>query len=231
MGLPPAADVARAPLVPVALAVTAGILLDRVLVLPLPFSAATLLIALAGFFVERRRRPDRAVFLLWLAFAALGAFHHRQHHDLVPADDVSHLAAEEPRLLRLRGQFATEPVVVRQTHHDPLRTLDRPDPTQAVLSVTHVQDRDDWLSASGRVRLTVAGPLDELHAGDGIEVLGWLSAPAPPGNPGERDWAEAFLDQGIRARLDVRKTPGTVTRLEEGWSSSPRGWLAVLRGW
>ena len=43
--------------------------------------------------------------------AALGALHHHQHHDLVAADDIARVATEEPRLVRVRGRFAQEPVV------------------------------------------------------------------------------------------------------------------------
>src|SRR5262249_55582376 len=37
-------------------------------------------------------------------------------------------------------------------------------------------------------------------------------------------------DQGIRTVLAARKTPEAVTRLERGWTTSPSGWLAVVRG-
>src|SRR5262249_51348736 len=85
-----------------------------------------------------------------------------------------------------------------------------------------------WVAVSGRVRLQVRGVLPELHTGDLLEVVGQLSAIAPPANPGEFDLGDYWLDQRIRARLVVREGRG-VTRLAPGWQSSPRAWPGVIR--
>ena len=55
--------------------------------------------------------------------------------------------------------------------------MPRAEPARTVLAVTSVARGGDWLPASGRARLTVAGPLDGLHTGDCVEAIGWLSAP------------------------------------------------------
>jgi competence protein ComEC len=89
---------------------------------------------------------------------------------------------------------------------------------------------DDWLPVSGRARLVVEDRLDKLHVGDEVDVIGRLSAPATPGNPGEEDHASRLRDQGIHAVMVVRKTKDGVVRLAEGWPRSLGGWLAVLRG-
>src|SRR5262249_25452961 len=89
--------------------------------------------------------------------------------------------------------------------------------------------REDWLPVSGRVRLTVGGRLDGLRAGDEIEVIGWLSSPPPPMNPGEADNQDRLRDERIRAILTVRKTADGVVRL------APRmtlfGGFDAVRGW
>jgi competence protein ComEC len=69
-----------------------------------------------------------------------------------------------------------------------------------------------------------------LHCGDGVEVVGQLLRVAPPGNPGEFDFAAHLRDQGIRTELIARKTPQAITRLQRGWTTSPGGLFAFLRG-
>ena len=100
----------------------------------------------------------------------------------------------------------------------------------SVLAVTQMHSGDDWVPVSGRARLAVQGRLTGLNVGDEVDVIGQLSAPSSPGNPGESDYAAHLLDQRIRAVVIVRKTADGVVRLGEGWPQSWRGWLAMLRG-
>jgi competence protein ComEC len=223
------ASVWHAPLVPVALAVTAGVVADRALGVPVPVAAVVLAIGLVGW-AARRFAPAGLPFL-WLAVAAVGALHHHQYRDLFAADDIGRIATAEPRLVRLRGRLAEEPTVSTPARPDPLRSVPRAEPARAVLAVTHWQGRDDWVPASGRARLVVAGPLDDLHAGDFVEAAGWLSAPGEPANPGEWDPAGHYRDERITAIVSVHKTPEGVVRLAEGWADTAAGWLAAVRGW
>ena len=87
------------------------------------------------------------------------------------------------------------------------------------------------MAASGRIRMTVTGELEGIHAGDTIEATGWLTAPNGPANPGEFDWAAQVAIERIRANFVVRKTPHGVVRLSSGWSNSISGWTAAIRGW
>jgi competence protein ComEC len=101
----------------------------------------------------------------------------------------------------------------------------------AVLAVTELQHDGAWSSASGLARLEAAGPLEGIHLGDEVDVIGRLVVPQEPANPGEFDYAARLRDQGIRAEVIVEKTASGVVRLAEGWSRSPRGWLALVKGW
>jgi competence protein ComEC len=237
MGLTPTGRVAvtddiwRAPLVPVALAVTVGVVADRMFGLPPVVAGAVFGVGLIGWAAGARKSATAGLPFLWLACAAAGAFHHHQFRTMFAADDVGRLAGDEPKLVRLRGRLADEPTTAGPPRPDPLRSMPRAEPARAVLSVTSFSERDDWQPASGRVRLVVAGPLDGLHTGDLIEVVGWLSTPGEPANPGEFDPALHYLDERITALLSVHKTSESVVRLSEGWADSPAGWLAVVRGW
>jgi competence protein ComEC len=221
----------RAPLVPVALAATLGVALDRYLGPPLPVSLTVAGAALIAWAVALfGRRSGLAAVYLWLTAAALAAGYHHYRRACYPPDDIGNAVGPEPQPAQLRGVLEEEPAVTFQPGVEALQPLPHDEQSAAVVVVTRLRRGDDWLPVSGRARLVVAGRLGGLHPGDEVEVVGWLSAPAPPLNPGEADHAARLLDQGVRAVLVVRKTPDGVTRLAEGWPGTVRGWLAVLRG-
>jgi competence protein ComEC len=222
----------RAPLVPVALAATAGVALDRYAEVPLPVALVAALAGLAAWAVALfGRRSGLAAVYLWLTAAALGAaYHHGRCHVYAP-DDVGNLATPEPRPVHLRGVLEEELTFFPRPEDDALYSIPPGERTRTVLSVTQVRANDEWRPVSGRAQLVVGGKLPELHVGDEVDVIGRLSAPSPPGNPGEPDHAARLRDQRIRAVVAVQKTPEAVVRLAEGWPRSVRGSLAVLRGY
>jgi len=222
-----AARIWAAPLVPVALAATAGIVADRWYRIPLPVSLAALCLFLAGWLLSR---GGLALTYLLAGVAALGAAYHHWHRDIYPANDIGQFATEELRPARLRGVLLEEPVRFRRAS-SPLRTLPGTEPSFAVLGVTAYGMDTDWLSASGKARLIVAAPLEGLHVGDEVEVAGRLTTPASPANPGERDEAALLRDQRIRAVLIVARTRDAVTVRTPGGQGSIIGWLMALRGW
>ncbi|MFL5342313.1 MAG: ComEC/Rec2 family competence protein [Gemmataceae bacterium] len=230
--LPPLRDIVwSAPLVPPAVAATLGLLADRYLGVPVYLAIAGLFAAFLSWLILSRRNRPHAEVALWVAVGFLAAGYHHGWRNVYAPDDVGEFAAPEPALVRVRGILDDEPSVALQAHNDPLNSFDRTDPTRATLEVREIRGTDDWRPASGKARLVVQGPLDGLHVGDEIEAIGWLESPSSANNPGEWDYAEYLRDQRIRAEIYVRKTPDAVVRLNEGWSCTPMGWLARLRGW
>jgi competence protein ComEC len=235
-GPPPWVEFARAPLVPVALAATAGLVADRYLTVPLDVGFVVAAVGLAGWVVARSRSSSAALALLWMAFAGLAAArHHTYRHSFAP-DDVGEFALAEPSLVRVRGVLAEEPVARFAPKSDPLEPANRPDRDSAVLWVTALAGRDSWRPASGLARLSVERmpesigrpALGGLRAGDSVELVGMLSRPRPPGNPGERDYADDLLDRRIRAEVRVSDAAAAVSRLDSGeWTGE--GILAALR--
>jgi competence protein ComEC len=231
-GLP--GSVWRAPLVPAALAVTAGIALDRSVSVPLGGSLFALAGCLLTFVVARLgdARPGLPLVYLTLAGVAFGAAYHHSRRDFYPPDDIGHVAPKEPRPVLVRGVVAEEP---RRTTPpataDPLRSRPQGASASATLSLTHLRHRGDWAPVSGLVRLSARGDLPPLHIGDEVEVAGQLSRVSGPSNPGEFDYAGYCRDQGALAQLVIRQAPAGVTRLARGWPNSWRGWLAAVRGW
>jgi competence protein ComEC len=220
----------RAPLVPVALAATAGILLDRWSHLPLLFTLGTaLLVTLCGLILAWRHRSLSALVLMWCGVAALSAAYHHWQHDVYPADDIGRLATEEPRAVLLRGVVDTQPLLVKHGTDNDLRSFPSRDGGRFVLQVTHVKQAADWEPVSGRVQVHTARPTVDLHVGDEVEVAGRMHSPALPANPGEFDQAAVLADQRIRAVLTLKDSDDSVTVLERG-GFSVGGALAWLRG-
>jgi hypothetical protein len=91
-GLPQ--SVWRAPLVPAALAVTAGIVLDRYFAIPLVVSLT--------------------------AAAAFAAAYHHYRRSVYPREDIGNFTPDEPRVARLRGRLDSEPKYTPEPPPDPL---------------------------------------------------------------------------------------------------------------
>lgn len=217
-------EFARAPLVPVALAVTVGLVVDRYAPMPIEVGIVVAMVGFIGWTVSVVRRQPIIAFL-WIAFAGLAAAYHHTHRHAFAENDVGTFATEEPRLVRLRGVLVDDPVTRFATKGDPLEPMRRPDRDSVVVEVRAIgANSDGWLSASGLAQLSVerddeakgAPPLAGLRAGDTIELLGMLTRPRSPSNPGEPDSANELRDRRIRATVWVADGPGVVTRLAEG---------------
>src|SRR5579871_4321378 len=208
-------EFARSPLVPVALAATAGLILDRYIGVPLDGSIAAAFGCLIGWSVARARQSLSAPAWLWLAAGALAAAHHHDRHT-VPADDIGTLAPDAPSPAVLRGTLDEEPTRYRPPKPDPLLALPKVGTSVAVLNVSAIQTGAGWKPVTGKVRLTVEGGLDGLHLGDTVEAAGRLSRPNLPANPGEWDYGRFLHDRGITAELRVRRSAAGIARLEEG---------------
>jgi competence protein ComEC len=228
----PAYTIWQGPLVPIALAGTAGIVLDRYAGTPL---VSTLFAAVAGLIAwaiaSSGRSQGLALVYLWGSIAALGAAYHHYWREGVAADDIGHFASADPQPILLRGVLESEPTIVWRVRNDPLRSFERSDSTRAVFRARRLKQRDDWQLVSGLAQLTVYGHLKGVHVGDEVEIVGRLLAPQGPANPGEFDYASFLQDQGIRALVTVQKTPEGVIRIAEHWPWTIGGWLAVIRVW
>jgi competence protein ComEC len=249
-----APSVWQAPLVPVALAFTAGILLDRYAELPFAISLTGAATSLFLWCILRQGRQASLSFLyLGIACAGLGASYHHVRQDF-STNDIHHFAGAEQRPVQVRGFLDQEPHVVYQSRdrpptrpgeshdswqdpqvrpqsNDPLLSMEHEDVTSTVLRATALKQGDSWIPVCGKALVHVTGHADGVHVGDEVEVTGRLIAPRGPANPGEDDHAALLRDRGIGAEIVVRRTAAGVTRLDRSWPRSPTGWLMVIRGW
>lgn len=220
---PPWVEFAQAPLVPIALAATLGLVIDRYL-----GGSVALGLTLAGASIVvwfRLRIP----LPLWIAAFGLALAYHHAHRYEFPANDIGRYATTDVRVVKLRGTIADDPVTRKQPTFGKILDLSTFD-TTAIETTS-----GSWVSASGRVRLRVERdadstvPLIGLRPGDTAEVVGQLSLPHALGNPGERDPYDRLLDLRLRGDLRVAGSSG-ITRLESGEWNITRV-LATMRGY
>jgi competence protein ComEC len=213
-----------APLVPLTLAVVAGIITDRYVE---PWGTGTwgglTLLAAVIAFVSLKCAPV-SIPMLTVAFAALGGGRHHLHWSDLSPDDLAWSASETP-----------QPVWVRGVLRDVIGFRPGPVPenagtTRAVLALSAVNDGGRWRRASGMVLMVVSGDRSELTAGQPIEAAGTLATVSGPLNPGEFDYRAYLRGQGIRLRLSV-DTPSGVWRDTTGSDRWPWRWLGALRAW
>lgn len=220
----------QAPLVPVALAGTVGIVIDRYASIHLATSLAAAIACLFAYFLSNRKNlPAMQAPLLWLSIVCLGAAYHQWHRDNIAPNDIRLFANIEGNPVRLRGLIDSEPMRTPGGADDPLRTYPTKESTRIAVAVRSLKTGSDWLPVAGAVQAIMAGRRDDLHVGDEIEVVGRLVLPAPAANPGGFDYADYLADQGIGAMLSVPNAADALEVRRERWPGSLRGWLGALR--
>jgi competence protein ComEC len=217
---------------PVALAMTAGIVLDRFWIVPLPASLCAAFVCLLAWLIfSNSAHKWLALVYLWGGVAGFGAaYHHWQRYYLEPSD-ISYLASDDPLPIRVRGTLQTAPLT-QDAPDDPLRSMPGRQTTRFVLRVFERQElaTRSWSPVTGQVQVMLIGRTGDITVGDEVELLGRIARPGEAMNPGEFDYASFLRDQGISALLTV-KDEDEVTLVRRGWPTSLFGWLAVIRGW
>ncbi|MCS6864617.1 MAG: ComEC/Rec2 family competence protein [Gemmataceae bacterium] len=224
-------SLAHAPLVPVALAATVGLLVDRYCGVPQEGGVLAAVAAFVGWFRTRMTKPAVACAWLLLGIVATAALYHGIYRQRFAPDDISYWAQERPQPIRLRGRLAEEPERFRPPRFDPLLTVSREAISAGVIDVSEVEAAGGWQAARGRVQVWVPGRWDDVHCGDAVEIVGQLVPLEGPLNPGQRDHRAELQDRRIHAEVRVRRGADAIVRLDEKWHASLFGWLATVRGW
>lgn len=215
-----------APLVPVALFLAAGIVVDRYL-LPLPTRLWLCALAVAwalGVWSLIRNNRARAGIMLWHGFLALGAgWHHARWFDL-PQGDLARFDWSKPAPAWLRGVVAEGPIF-----RPPDLASGQPEGlTEFTLAVRELNDGQHWSPAGGRVRVLVSAERTEVRMGEWVCVAGKLGFLRGPRNPGEADFRDRWRAQGIRLQLTAQSSEGLL--IEPHFPRDPLlSWLGDLR--
>jgi len=192
----------RAPLVPAALSVMAGIVAGRYLPLPAGFwalLAATAMVVVLVTLVRAHLRLATAVAAA-VMMLALAATYARLEWASVTEDHIVTFTDHRPILATIRARIVTSPQIAEAHappvgYHPPARTV-------FVVEAGAIRTRADngpdvptaWMPASGLVRVSVDEPDTRLTGGQDVELVGWLGRFRPAANPGQFDQA-AFARQ------------------------------------
>ena len=226
----PVQSMAYAPLLPIAVAATVGLVVDRYHPIPALFSFGAAVLCLIAWAVCRRRKRDLlALLYLWASWVGLAAAYHHVSRHYYSDEDIGEFAYDEPTLIQVRATIVEEPTTPLRRRDDALLSIPRTDWTHCKIEVFELRREQDWTRATGKAVLRVEGKLNDLHVGDEIEFTGWIARPQGPMNPGEWDHAARLQDRRIRAEIRVKK--GAVVRLSDSGRTSFFGWLAQIRGW
>ena len=122
---------------------------------------------------------------------------HHAEFSLRLENDISRYAAETPRLVELIGRVH-RPVEIRAAEQDAFTPeWIRLDSSVCEIDCQCLVTGDERVPVGGVIRLDIGGHLLHAHVGDEVRVVGSLSRPTPPVNPGAFDFRLWLRDRGI----------------------------------
>jgi competence protein ComEC len=251
-GSPPLASPRYQPLVTVAVAVAAGIVLDRYCSAslgarltplgqlfwptadsrqPITFIAWWMLAALSlvAWWLAWRRGRDAVALWLVLGAAVLSAagWHHARWH-LFDRVEVMRYAGYEPAPACVLAVARETPERMPAPPATPLRAIPGSERSRLTIELTAIRDGRRWQPAAGICQLSVEGHLLAVHAGDRLQAFGQLSRLRPPLNPGEFNFAAHARADRQLARLRS-SAPECITVLARGRQWRPARVLEAIR--
>lgn len=209
----------RIPAVSIALLLVIGIALDRWL--GISFAAWFVVGAMAfgfwiaGFIFGSSRA---AVVMLLLTCVSIGGMRHHLFWSTAAEYDIANFVDRAPRLIRLKGKIATTPYIVSPVEHAHL-TIPQTDRSICAIDCQSLFIDEQQRRVAGTARLEVSGNLRLVQIGDVVEVVGWISTPGIPRNPGEFDFREYLRREGMRTIVRTNHEDAVnVVRKGSAWS-------------
>ncbi len=201
----------RAPLVPVAAAMIAGILAGRYLPLPLAMwcvtGVAAIAVAVATF--PRRHLAEISKTAIGVAVLCAGAANLRLAYFHIPDDHIVTCTRRAPSLATVRGRIVSSPQTARPVSAN-LGGYSPGPRTNFILRAESIRTKDGYRRTSGLLSVMVKEPRRNLLAGQQVELVGWLSRFRPPRNPGELDLRELKRRKGILARMTLESRDAVI---------------------
>ncbi|HVP13072.1 MAG TPA: ComEC/Rec2 family competence protein [Phycisphaerae bacterium] len=219
------------PLVPLAIGLILGIAADTWLTPP---TLISLLLAGAGAavaFGSRRTRLGLAG--LVLAAAGLGLLRHAVADRWLSDDHIVFFTGTEPLLTTVQGRVISSPYIA-EPQPDVPRAYAAAPKTHFIIEVSQLAGRDGPISVSGKVGVTIKGPVLRLDAGDLVQMTGWVYRPRGPRNPGEYDWALHNRRNGLLVGISCDHAESVIVREKAGagaWTRMLERCRGRLRGY
>jgi competence protein ComEC len=222
----------RAPVVPVVVAFSAGIIVDWYwcgpFLLSLSLAAFSTMTWIVLFTLNRksRRGLSLSAVLLLSACGCLGAAWHQFHWTLIRSDDLLAYAVDESRPARLLAVVISDPVLIHPEPGDFPTAIPKRTRTLVNLQATALIDQRGQIPVSGRVRLDIIGEMPDLKPGTLVDALGTLSLPSVSRNPGGFDFRSFLRERGIQTILrcdfpacvrEIQAAPGGIWSWFQSW--------------
>jgi competence protein ComEC len=182
----------------------------------------------AWFLVRKRRRLSLGTALLAVSLASLGGAWHHLQWCLYESHEIGIYADEHARPVAVQAVAIGSPRKVPARAFDPLSAIPRQDRSRFSVRLVAVRDGDAWLPATGVVQVWVDGLVDDLAHGDRLRIVGQLSAPTAPQNPGEFDFARHCRADRQLSRLSADFVD-CIEVESRGGAWRPLRWLDQLR--
>ncbi len=199
----------RAPLVPAAMAMVAGIVLGRYASLPIGIWATVAIAAFLTAAITLGREHLRILTIAAIATTIIfaSATWATTSYRRIPDNHIVTFSSKGSVLATIRGRVVSAPRMRKaQTPYW------QPDRTSFLLESDAIGSTDgEWLPTTGTVRVKINEPAWDLSAGQQVELVGSLRRPRPPGNPGQHDWREADRYKGILVSFSVPCADGVTT--------------------
>jgi competence protein ComEC len=217
----------RYPLVSLALAMSVGIVVDRMFNLDPRGIVVVSAIAVAVFLTAIRARWTGVSAAAVLVLCAAGAaFHHHLAWWSVPANDVGWHLQQGSVLMKIRGRVAERPAFFPARNDARRSAIPQTDVTRFAIHCEAIVTLDGTIPVAGSLRAAVSGLLPGLTQGDTVTVLSEASGLPGAGNPGEFDVADSLKRQGLRGTIRINDAALVeVTRAGLNPVSKMTGWL------
>lgn len=227
----------RAPLAPLALALTAGCLAGRYLPAPVSLwmllGVAGLLAAVFTLRQDRLRALTTAGILA--AVVSLGAVRMHQAWFSVSRDDIVTYTSRSAILSTIRGRVASFPQIfsprIEFGYRPEPRVVFLLDADEILTGEGQAGKTPAWRKTTGLVRVSVDEPSALHRPGERIELQGWLGRFAPPANPGQYDTADVARRSGTWTwfRAPSQRCLRTLDPPADGWTAALWRWRATIR--
>lgn len=222
-------------MVPVAMALSLGIISDAIWHIPVLASLLVAVFALIAWplgLVTRSLVPP--LICLFLCTAALGAAYHASSRRSWPLTDIGFLTRNHSQNLQARGVLLETPRPSQsrsQFYSQDFKQSLKPSMSTTIKLLSY-RSKGQWHPLSGKATLIIRGDkIPRLAGGAQVEIIGRLHALSPPLNPGEHDFTKHAHRHGIHATILVPDAPYGIERINEQSEWAPSILFARLRSY
>jgi len=217
-----------APLLPVALGLMVGIILDYLIVLTQTHAGVGLTLGIVVLIVGSRFAAPRVV-AVCLTSAALGAMLHHNALRRVPANHIVRYTANEPVIATVTGTVVSDPIVGEVRAGPFERWMPGRMRTRFLLQAEEIKGTTAPIPVTGLVQARVHEPAMHVKIGDRIRMIGHIYRPTPPRNPGQFDWSGHLRRKGILVAMSVKHSAAVSRCGNQRAREANRGFVDRLR--